>query len=114
MFSTFDVDGDGTMDADELGTILTSLGKHPTQQELWDMINKVDEDCSGAIEWKEFIMLMVETTENERKREKALREAEHAQMMKKIHDMKDSDMDRLVARAAEGKKARADEKAEMK
>jgi len=33
--------------------------------------------------------------------------------MKMIHDMKDGDMDRLLARAALGKKARSDEKAEM-
>jgi Ca2+-binding EF-hand superfamily protein len=75
------------MDADELGTILTSLGKHPNPSELWDMINKVDEDCSGAIEWKEFIMLMVEVEESERRQQKAARDAEHQSQLKTITDL---------------------------
>ena len=100
------------MDADELGTILTALGKNPKPEELWEMINKVDRDCSGAIEWKEFIMLMVEVTESERREKKERMDEEHMTQMKMIQDMEDQDLDRLIDKVNEGKKVRQIERAE--
>jgi len=40
-FSLFDKDGDGTIDAQELGTVLRSLGNQPTEEEVEDMIREV-------------------------------------------------------------------------
>ena len=38
IFNLFDVDGDQTVTAEELGIVLRSMGQNPTQQELMDMI----------------------------------------------------------------------------
>uniref|UniRef100_A0A8C7BW62 EF-hand domain-containing protein n=1 Tax=Neovison vison TaxID=452646 RepID=A0A8C7BW62_NEOVI len=43
-FSPFDKDGDRTVTAKELGTVMRSLGQNPTEAELQDMINEVDAD----------------------------------------------------------------------
>ena len=41
IFNLFDVDGDQTVTAEELGIVLRSMGQNPTQQELMDMIELV-------------------------------------------------------------------------
>mgnify|MGYP001574167330 CR=1 FL=1 len=57
-FSLFDKDGDGTITTDVLGTVMRSLGQNPTEAELQDMINEVDQDGSGTIDFPEFLTLM--------------------------------------------------------
>merc|ERR1711990_900033 len=57
-FSLFDKDGDGTITTKELGTVMRSLGQNPTEAELQDMINEVDADGSGTIDFPEFLNLM--------------------------------------------------------
>merc|ERR1712205_274691 len=57
-FSLFDKDGDGTITTKELGTVMRSLGQNPTEAELQDMINEVDADGNGAIDFPEFLSLM--------------------------------------------------------
>ncbi|XP_036113721.1 calmodulin-like [Molossus molossus] len=53
-FSLLDKDGDGTITTKELGTVLQSLGRNPTEAELQDMINEVD----GTIDFLEFLTMM--------------------------------------------------------
>eukprot|EP00161_Ancyromonas_sigmoides_P026733 TRINITY_DN9399_c0_g1_i3.p2 TRINITY_DN9399_c0_g1~~TRINITY_DN9399_c0_g1_i3.p2 ORF type:complete len:182 (+),score=105.14 TRINITY_DN9399_c0_g1_i3:2-547(+) len=57
-FSLFDKDGDGTITTKELGTVMRSLGQNPTEQELTDMINEVDDDGNGFIDFGEFLLMM--------------------------------------------------------
>ena len=57
-FASFDRDGDGTIDARELGTVMRQLGQKVTQQELLDMINEFDTDGDGIIDFEEFQVLM--------------------------------------------------------
>ena len=57
-FLLFDKNGDGTITTVELGTAMRSLGQNPTKEELQEMINEVDEDGNGTIEFDEFLVMM--------------------------------------------------------
>ncbi|KAF5734060.1 calmodulin [Tripterygium wilfordii] len=57
-FSLFDKDGDGCITIKELGTVMRSLGQSPSEAELRDMINEVDADQNGTIDFPEFLNLM--------------------------------------------------------
>mmetsp|Transcript_24217 Transcript_24217/g.48164 ORF Transcript_24217/g.48164 Transcript_24217/m.48164 type:complete len:160 (-) Transcript_24217:76-555(-) len=58
-FSLFDRDGDGTITTAELGTVMRSLGQSVTESDLKDMISEVDADNSGALDFAEFLTMMV-------------------------------------------------------
>ena len=57
-FALFDKNGDGTITVTELGTVMRNLGNNPTDSELQDMINEVDADGNGTLEFDEFCNLM--------------------------------------------------------
>nr|ABK21927.1 unknown [Picea sitchensis] len=57
-FSLFDRDGDGSITTKELSTVIRSLGQNPTEAEIQDMINEVDTDGNGTIDFREFLDLM--------------------------------------------------------
>ena len=54
-FTSFLTDGDGTITTKELGTVMRSLGQNPTEAEIQDMINEVDADGNGNIDFPEFL-----------------------------------------------------------
>lgn len=43
---------------EELATVIKSLDQNPSEEELRDMINEVDADGNGTIEFSEFLNLM--------------------------------------------------------
>eukprot|EP00904_Undaria_pinnatifida_P012230 jgi/Undpi1/8137/HiC_scaffold_24.g10608.m1 len=57
-FRTFDKDGSGEIDLNELRTVMTSLGYSPTNKQLEDMMAKVDLDGNGLINFAEFVTMM--------------------------------------------------------
>ncbi|OAP57329.1 hypothetical protein AYL99_08067 [Fonsecaea erecta] len=61
VFALFDKDSSGTITAQELGEIMKSLGQNPSDSELQDMINEVDVDRSGSIDFDEFLQMMSTT-----------------------------------------------------
>ncbi|KAH7100031.1 calmodulin [Auriculariales sp. MPI-PUGE-AT-0066] len=61
-FSLFDKDRDGTISSKDLGEVLRAIGKTPTEEQLKQMIQQVDDNHSGSIEINEFIKLMSRRT----------------------------------------------------
>ncbi|CAM4680163.1 unnamed protein product [Leuciscus chuanchicus] len=58
-FDMFDTDGGGDISTKELGTVMRMLGQNPTREELDAIIEEVDEDGSGTIDFEEFLVMMV-------------------------------------------------------
>lgn len=57
-FDMFDKDRDGSITAKELGNIIKSLNQHTSDIEIQEMINEVDIDGNGKIDFEEFVSLM--------------------------------------------------------
>ncbi|EPS40158.1 hypothetical protein H072_6025 [Dactylellina haptotyla CBS 200.50] len=60
---------------DELGDVMRSLGQKPTKDELQDIINEVDKDNNGTIDFQEFLTLMAPREGGTRDPESELRDA---------------------------------------
>ena len=48
----------GMVTTKELGTMMRSLGQSPTEEELHDMVNRVDTDGNGAIDFQNSLTLL--------------------------------------------------------
>ena len=57
-FRVFDVDGSGSIEADELRKLMASVGQIPSDEELSEMIRIADADGSGEVDFYEFVALM--------------------------------------------------------
>ena len=57
-FDLFDKNGDGRIPTKELSTMMRSLGQNPSDSELRDMIDEVDADNTGTIDFTEFLTMM--------------------------------------------------------
>ncbi len=75
-FSLFDHDENGSISAAELGQVLKALGQNPSKNELSDMINEVDVDGNGTVEFAEFVILMTNKVK-EMTKEEEIQEAFH-------------------------------------
>jgi len=63
-FKFFDKDGNGYITTRELGAIMRSLGQNPTENELQDMVNEVDYDGNGVVDFGEFVNMMINQNNN--------------------------------------------------
>ncbi|KAK2005032.1 calmodulin [Colletotrichum falcatum] len=58
-FKVFDRDGSGTISAEELRHVLTSLGENMTPAEIDEMIQMADKNGDGTIDYDEFASIMM-------------------------------------------------------
>lgn len=57
-FNRFDRDGDGHIEAKELGTVMRIMGMEPTSEQLNTLVESIDVDGNGKIELPEFANMM--------------------------------------------------------
>uniref|UniRef100_A0A2N9I8E3 Calmodulin n=1 Tax=Fagus sylvatica TaxID=28930 RepID=A0A2N9I8E3_FAGSY len=86
-FSLFDKDGDDCITTKELGTVMRSLGQNPTEAELQDMVNEVDVDRSGTIEFSEFLNLMA----------RKMKDSDSEEQLKEAFRVFDKDQDGFIS-----------------
>merc|ERR1711872_1016998 len=73
-FHRFDLTGSGVISSKQIGKVLRFIGQNPTEAELQDMVNEVDKDGTGSIDFPEFLTMMGMKI-NEENAEEELREA---------------------------------------
>ncbi|KAI8826622.1 uncharacterized protein EV422DRAFT_4326 [Fimicolochytrium jonesii] len=56
-FTLFDRDKSGAIDIEELDAVMHSIGLQPTKDEIMSMIEKVDADHTGTVEFEEFLQM---------------------------------------------------------
>ena len=57
-FYLFSDEGEGNIVTQQLGTVVRSLGYNPTDSDLQEMIDEVDIDDNGTINFREFLTMM--------------------------------------------------------
>lgn len=57
-FELFDKDGSGQISAEELATVLKNLNQKPSASDLKEMIDEIDTDGNGLIDFDEFVDIM--------------------------------------------------------
>merc|ERR1712178_613756 len=68
-FNLFDKKRTGSIPIADMGTVLRSLGQNPTEAELAALVEEVDKDKSGTIEFDEFVDLMARTNKTQEQME---------------------------------------------
>ena len=58
VFNLFDKNGNHTIAANELGTVMRSLGQNPTEAELQEAVRTADKDATGFVAYKAFLSAM--------------------------------------------------------
>jgi len=58
IFNLVDLDKGGTISKDELKQLMTTLGLKPSQDELNAMVDEIDADGNGEIDFDEFVTVM--------------------------------------------------------
>ncbi|VDI83730.1 Hypothetical predicted protein [Mytilus galloprovincialis] len=73
-FRKIDINGDGYISLEELHKILTSKGEKKSKSEVKKMIDEVDENKDGRLDYKEFCQMVMSTTEESKKMQRKMME----------------------------------------
>lgn len=73
-FSMWDLDGDGTISASELGKLLRACKLNPTEKDVRLLVKRFDADKNGSLDFDEFQALYKELLEKEPVNPRALLE----------------------------------------
>jgi len=57
-FNKYDPKSIGSINTGQLRQVLRFIGQNPTEAELQDMVNEVDKDGTGNIDFPEFLSMM--------------------------------------------------------
>eukprot|EP00090_Calanus_glacialis_P003722 TRINITY_DN12747_c0_g1_i1.p1 TRINITY_DN12747_c0_g1~~TRINITY_DN12747_c0_g1_i1.p1 ORF type:complete len:150 (-),score=65.32 TRINITY_DN12747_c0_g1_i1:123-572(-) len=49
---------EGSVDSSQVSKIMKAIGQNPSEAEIQDMVNQVDKDGTGSIDFPEFLMMM--------------------------------------------------------
>ena len=63
-FELFDKDNSGSIDANELRDAMKALGIYLKMDQITQLIQRIDKDGSGVVEFDEFMALMAEKIVN--------------------------------------------------
>merc|ERR1712093_133645 len=74
-FNLFDKKRTGAIPIADMGTVLRSLGQNPTEAELQALMEEVDKDKSGTIEFDEFVDLMSQTNKSQEQMNEEIKNA---------------------------------------
>lgn len=111
-FGLFDKNNKGYITSEDLGTLMKKLGQNPSETELKDMIDEIDADGNGTIDFEEFLLLIQRKMKNETETRKELLEAfkmfeesggimKAAKLKKTIKDLTDkltdAEVDEMIA-----------------
>lgn len=56
---------DGSVDSSQVSGIMKAIGQNPSDAEIQDMVNQVDKDGTGSIDFPEFLMMMALKVDSE-------------------------------------------------
>ncbi|KAL5008516.1 hypothetical protein ScPMuIL_014097 [Solemya velum] len=74
-FRMYDKDRDGIIATQKLGTVLRALGHNPTELEIQEMIDEVDSEGTGFVDFESFLDVVTSRDIDDEDHEVALREA---------------------------------------
>jgi calmodulin len=72
LFNSIDSDGGGEIDAPELQSLLSSLGRKVSDKQAKEMIDRVDKDGTGTVGFEEFLVLIADEAVKEKSKDPML------------------------------------------